>query len=198
MRTPSFYVEAAAFYLGAAAFVGFFFLVVLLAGCGTADAPAASADAEAERNLAAMQRVYDAFNTGNVALLDSAIALAVVEHQPLPVPITGREDLKAFVTMMRTAFPDLTVTVDEQFAASDKVVAVTTLRGTHQGEFMGIAPTGRAIEVGGIDVVRFEDGLGVEHWGFGDDLGMMQQLGVIPMPEAPADTTRTDTAHADA
>jgi predicted ester cyclase len=67
-------------------------------------------------------------------------------------------------------------------AEGDKVVTRFTMRGTHQGEFMGIAPTGRRVEMTGIDIIRFSDGKMVEHWGNTDDLGMMQQLGVIPEP----------------
>jgi len=186
---------------GTAAFLALFFAAVLLAaGCATADEPdAPAADNEAARNMAALQRIYGAFSTGDTAAIDSVIAPDAVDHQALPgAQGTTNEQLKQFVGMFRAAFPDLRVTVDHQFAAADHVVAVITLRGTHQGDFMGIAPTGRTIEVSGIDVVRFENGMAVEHWGVTNDLEMMQQLGVVPMPEAPPGGAPADTARAGA
>jgi predicted ester cyclase len=84
--------------------------------------------------------------------------------------------------VFRDAFPDLRFTAEDIIAEGDKVAARYTMRGTHQGEFMGVAPTGNRIEVTGIDIVRFEGGKMVEHWANSDELGMMQQLGVIPAP----------------
>ncbi|MGH7601513.1 MAG: ester cyclase, partial [bacterium] len=84
--------------------------------------------------------------------------------------------------MFRTAFPDLQVTVEDIIAKGDKVWVYTTMRGTNKGEFMGMPATGKKIEVKGIDIVRFVNGKAVEHWGVSDDLTMMQQLGMIPMP----------------
>jgi predicted ester cyclase len=67
-------------------------------------------------------------------------------------------------------------------AEGDKVVTRSTMQGTHQGEFMGIPPTGKQFTATAIDIVRFAGGKAVEHWGNSDDLGMLQQLGVIPTP----------------
>ena len=85
--------------------------------------------------------------------------------------------------MLRAGFPDLHVTVEDIIAEGDKVVGRTTIRGSHTGEFMGMAPTGKQFTIQAIDVMRFAGGKVVEHWGNQDDLGMMQQLGVIPTPE---------------
>jgi steroid delta-isomerase-like uncharacterized protein len=184
-----------------AAFLAVFFLLALLAGCETAEGPAPggldAADDQVARNTAAMQRIFDAFNTGDVSAIDSVIAPDAVDHSVLPgTEGTTAEQLKQYVAMARVGFPDLRITVDEQLAAADHVVFMSTFRGTHTGEFMGIAPTGRAVEVEAIDVVRFEDGRAVEHWGLGNDLKMMQQLGVVPMPDAPAGPADTTSAGA--
>ena len=89
--------------------------------------------------------------------------------------------------MFRQAFPDSYFTVEDMVAEGDKVATRKTFHGTHQGEFMGIPPTGQQVSTGLIDVVRIVDGKVVEHWSMGDNLGLMQQLGVIPAPE-PATT----------
>jgi predicted ester cyclase len=68
-------------------------------------------------------------------------------------------------------------------AEGDKVATRKTLQGTHQGEFMGIPPTGQQVSMGLIDIVRLADGRVVEHWSMADSLGMMQQLGIVPLPE---------------
>ncbi len=84
--------------------------------------------------------------------------------------------------MFREAFPDSYFTVEDMVAEGDKVVTRKTFHGTHEGEFIGIPPSGRAVSMGLIDIVRISDGKVVEHWSMGDSLGMMQQLGVIPQP----------------
>jgi predicted ester cyclase len=72
------------------------------------------------------------------------------------------------------------VTIDHLIAEDDLVAARFTMRGVHQGELMGILPTGKQVTVTGMDIMRFKDGKGVEHWANQDDLGMMQQFGMIP------------------
>jgi steroid delta-isomerase-like uncharacterized protein len=82
--------------------------------------------------------------------------------------------------MFRDAFPDSYFTVEDMVAEGEKVATRKTFHGTHEGEFMGIPPSGRAVSMGLIDIVRISDGRVVEHWSMGDTLGLMQQLGVIP------------------
>ena len=84
--------------------------------------------------------------------------------------------------MYLTAFPDLHFTVEDLIAEGDKVVARLTVRGTQQGAFMGIPPTGKHVTVTGIDINRLAGGKSVEHWLNMDTLGLLQQLGVIPAP----------------
>ena len=135
-----------------------------------------------EENKAMTRRIFEVFNTGNLALADELIATNVVDHQAPPGIEPGLAGFKQIVTMFRTAFPDIQMTIEDIIAEGDKVVTRSTMRGTHQGEFMGIPPTGKQFTATAIDIVRFAGGKGVEHWGNSDDLGMLQQLGVIPTP----------------
>ena len=97
--------------------------------------------------------------------------------------MSGVEDLKQFSVMLCSGFPDFRGTIEDLFAAEGhKVVLRFTFRGTHQGEFMGVAPTGRQVTMAGIDILRVADGKIVELWGQEDMLGMKQQLGVVPEP----------------
>jgi steroid delta-isomerase-like uncharacterized protein len=133
-----------------------------------------------DHHITMMQRLYEEiFNAGNLDVADELIAPDAVDHQGLPDSPPGPDGLKQLAWMYRSAFPDLSITVEDIIASDDKVVARTTMRGTHEGELMGIPPTGRAVEVSGIDIVRFVDGRMVEHWGNQDNMGMMRQLGLI-------------------
>ena len=132
-------------------------------------------------NKALMRRVYDeVINGGNVALIDELVAADFIEHEEFPGLAGGREGMKQFFTMMRTAFPDLRMAVDDLIAEGDKVVARTTMSGTHKGKFMGMDPSGKQFRVSAIDVIRFADGKAVEHWGLTDAAAMMEQIGAIP------------------
>jgi steroid delta-isomerase-like uncharacterized protein len=92
------------------------------------------------------------------------------------------ERYKAFLVMRRAAFPDRRFTVEDMVAEGDKVSARFTMRGTHQGEFRGMAPTGKTVTMTGIDIIRLREGKMVEDRVEVDQLGMLQQLGVIPTP----------------
>ena len=140
-----------------------------------------------EENKALVRRQAELFQefwrTGNAAVLDEVIAPDFVNHTPgIPPDLAG---MKAAMPMFRTAFPDLTIQAEDLVAEGDKVVLRITNRGTHQGELMGIPPTGRPILISEIHIYRIADGKIVERWGVWDQLGMMQQLGVIPAQTAP-------------
>ena len=92
-----------------------------------------------------------------------------------------------------TAFPDLHMKIEDQIAEGDMVASRLTVHGTHKGEFMGMPPTGKQITITGTDIVHIKDGKAVERWGNFDDLGMMQQLGVIP--PSPAEQTAAILTH---
>ena len=137
-----------------------------------------------EQNRALVRRlVEEAFNRGNMSVVDEVVAPDFVEHEELPPGLpSDREGVKHMMTMMRSAFPDFKATIDDMIAEGDKVVLRMTWNGTQRGEFMGIAPTGKSVSVGVIDIIRIADGKFVEHWGQMDNMGMMQQLGVIAAP----------------
>ena len=137
-----------------------------------------------EANEALARRIFEeVFNNRNPALADELIAQDGINHEAPPgVPARGPESLKAAVTWLAAAFPDLRMAIDEMIAEGDKVVLQTTFSGTHRGPFMGIAPTGRRFAQRQIHVLRILDGKAVEHWEVRDDLGMLQQLGVVPAP----------------
>ena len=134
-----------------------------------------------EQNKAIYRRIMEeVFGRGNIALADQLIAANYVEHETLPGLEPGLEGFKQMVTSFRAAFPDMRGTVEDMVAEGEKVVGRYTMRGTHRGEFMGMAPTGKQVTVTGIDILRFDRGKVVEHWGMADQMSMMQQLGAIP------------------
>ena len=137
----------------------------------------------AEDNKALVRRFVDEVQSGgNTDLIDEICSAEFVNHSASPGLPADREGIKILTTMFKGAFPDSYFTVEDMIAEGDKVVTRKTFHGTHEGEFMGIPPSGRTVNVSLIDVVRISDGQVVEHWSVGDNLGMMQQLGVIPQP----------------
>jgi steroid delta-isomerase-like uncharacterized protein len=133
-----------------------------------------------EENKAVLRRHGEAFNTGDLAVADETMAPNYVYHGSGGMEFKGPEGFKQIITMMRTAFPDLQVTVDDMVAEGDKVAHRLILRGTHKGELMGIAPTGKQVTISAVTISRFVGGKEVEAWSNLDQLGMMQQMGVAP------------------
>ncbi len=134
-----------------------------------------------EDNKALMRRfLEEVFNKKNLAAIDEFIAPNHVDHTlPAFLPST-REGSKQAIGMYLKAFPDLHLTVEDMIAEGDKVVTRFTSRGTQKGTFMGIPPTGKQVTVSSIVIARIAGGKSVEQWGLDDQLGMLQQLGVIP------------------
>ncbi len=135
-----------------------------------------------EENKAQFRRTYEEmFNQGNLAVADELIAPDCINHEVPPgMNNRGPEAMRQVVMMLRTAFPDLHGTIEELVAEGDTVACRVSMSGTHLGSFMGIAPTGRSFRQAQMHFMRFRDGKGIEHRAVRDDLGMMQQLGVIP------------------
>ncbi len=123
--------------------------------------------------------IEEGFNKGNLTALDELFASNFTEHQDGFVP-PNVEGVKGAIVGLRTPFPDLELTIDEIVASGDKTWARITGRGTHQGPFMGRAPTGKSFAITVIDICRFENGKIVEHWGVADRLSLMGQLGLLP------------------
>lgn len=122
----------------------------------------------------------EVLNKGNIKLIDSLVAENYQEHEPLPGYQPNRDGLKQFFIMMRSAFPDLNNHVEFMVEEGGTVVSYVTMTGTHKGEYMGVLASGKKINVKVIDILRIVDGKIVEHWGVGDYMTMMQQLGALP------------------
>lgn len=141
--------------------------------------------------MARFRRTYEEMlNQGDLSAVDDLIASEFVNHEAPPGMDRGPDSMRGLVAMLRTAFPDLHFTIEAVVAEGDTVAGRLTMRGTHQGPLMGMPPTGRAVEQEHMHFVRFRDGKAVEHWGLRDELGMMQQLGVMPGPPAGAAVER--------
>jgi predicted ester cyclase len=117
---------------------------------------------------------------GNLNVADEILSPDYVDHNAPPGFSPGVAGFKEQITMYRTAFPDLRIVADDLIAEGGKVVTRWTATGTHNGELMGIAPTGNKVTVQGIAIDRIIDGKIVEHWDVFDQLGMLQQIGAIP------------------
>lgn len=116
------------------------------------------------------------FASGDLATLDHFFAPDVVSHDMPPGLPQGIEGVRRFFAIFRDAFPDVQVRVDEIVVEGDRAAVATTIEGTHEGELLGIAPTGRRVSVTGIDLVRVADGRIVEHRGLTDTVGLLRQL----------------------
>ena len=132
-----------------------------------------------EDNKAHVRRGFEAVNQKNLAVYDELLAPDVVFHNA-STTMQGLEAYKQFLSMYMTAFPDLLFTIEDMIAEGDTVVARFTTRGTHQGNLMGIPPTGKQMSGTGMFIDRIVNGKGIEQWFNTDDLGLLQQIGVIP------------------
>ena len=125
--------------------------------------------------------VEEAINNGNLSVLDELAHPDYVYRSP-DEELHGPQAIKALIAAFRAAFPDLKVHIDDLVIADDKAVDCYTLTGTHQGDFMGIAATGKPVKVNGIVISRFEEGKVIEEWELLDQLAMFQQLGIVSLP----------------
>jgi len=134
-----------------------------------------------EENRAMARRLVEEFvNKGNLAIADETFATNFVNHSPAAGITLDRQGIKQYITMLRSAFPDFHDTIEHLIAEGDKVVVRVIGHGTHRGELMGISPTGKQVTLTGISIFRFAGGKLIERWNNTDDLGLMQQLGVVP------------------
>jgi predicted ester cyclase len=118
------------------------------------------------------------FGQGDLSVLDELMADDIVEHQRGNRP--GREGAKEVARTLHRWMSEFSLTVEDVAVAGDIVWTRNRARGINTGSVMGNPPTGRAVEIDVIDILRFEDGIAVEHWGIADQLGMMQQVGAMP------------------
>ena len=131
-------------------------------------------------NVAAQQHLAGSINNGDVDAGVETFAEDAVDHDPVPGQGPGREGFRDFWKTITAAFPDAHIEPRHEVVDDEHVVVAYTLTGTHEGEFAGIAPTGKSISINGIQIGRFEDGKIVERWGSSDELGIMKQLGAEP------------------
>ncbi|MGH3614120.1 MAG: ester cyclase [Pseudonocardia sp.] len=136
-----------------------------------------------ETNIATQEKATAYLNAGDVdAAVNTLFAENAVDHDPAPGQGQGREGYRTFFHTLATAFPDARIEPVAMVADDEHVCLAYTLTGTHQGDFIGVAPTGRRIEVRGLQIGRFANGQIIERWGSTDELGIMQQLGASPVP----------------
>ena len=137
-----------------------------------------------EENKAVVRRFFEELlSTDNLALADEILSpdfRFYFAGSPDPMDLKRYKD---FLAARRAAFPGRRFAVEDMIAEGDKVSARFTMRGTHNGELRGIAPSGREVTMSGIDIIRLKEGKMVEDRVEVDQLGMMQQLGVIPSPQ---------------
>lgn len=124
--------------------------------------------------------IGEVFRTGDVELLDPLLAPDMIDHTPASGPIIGREAGKQLIASFARAFPDTTLNVDLMVAEGDSVAAFVSYQSTHTGSFLGHPPTGKVVRVTGMDIMRYSDGQVIELWSQFDDLGLLQQLGIVP------------------
>ena len=130
-----------------------------------------------QNNIEIQQRWGKAIVTGNLDELDEIVSPACVDHDPAPGQGPGAAGFKSFFSTLRTAFPDLTISVEHLVAHDDNVAMAYTLEGTQDGPFAGLPATGKRVKARGVQIARFEDGKVVERWGSSDELGILKQLG---------------------
>jgi steroid delta-isomerase-like uncharacterized protein len=135
-----------------------------------------------DENKAIVRRfLKELFEGGDLGLADEVFAPYYVLHDSaVPGEVRGPEGMKQYMSMYRSAYPDTNFTIEDQIAEGNEMVTRWTGRGTHQGELMGIPPTGAQVTVSGIEFDRVSGGKIEETWVSYDALGMMQQLGVVP------------------
>jgi steroid delta-isomerase-like uncharacterized protein len=124
-----------------------------------------------EENKAIARRVYEIISTGDFGRAREIVDADAPDNELLPddPPAKLIDTFEETFSEARAAFPDLSVTVENVVAEEDRVATRVIMRGTHQGEFQGIAPTGERVEVRAMDMFRISEGKIVEHWGHADD-----------------------------
>lgn len=129
---------------------------------------------------AARNLIQRGFNQKDSGAFITYFSPNLKDHALPPGVPEGYEGRKMFYSAFLAAFPDLHVQIDDAIAEGDRLVTRWSAEGTHSGELMGIPATGKKVSISGIAIDRFENGQSVEHWEIFDQMGLMQQLGVVP------------------
>jgi steroid delta-isomerase-like uncharacterized protein len=135
----------------------------------------------ADANMQVVRRFFDVGpSKGDLQAADALLVPEFSLHTPLPTRGPGIEAMNNVITTCRAAFHDLHLTIDDMMADGDRVACRFTARGVHNGEFMGLPPTGKRIEMTGIEIFRLRDGRIAELWGEANLMGLMRELGILP------------------
>ena len=147
----------------------------------------------AEDNKALVRRWFEElFNEAKLDVADEIVTPDHVSHDTsTPEHLPGPEGERQLVNLVRGAFPDGRITIEDLVAEGDRVAVRWTFRGTHRGVFMGIAPTGKEVEMAAMDLLRIAGGKIAETWSNVDMMAMMRQLGAIPAPERSGQASTT-------
>ena len=135
-----------------------------------------------DENKGVVARCWRACFGGDLAVADELVVADYHWHTPAQ-EVDSREGIKELISSYRAGMPDLRWEVDDQLAEADKVATRWTMRGTHTGTLLGLAPTGKALTITGQVISRLASGQIAEEWEQFDQFGLLQQLGVIPVPE---------------
>ncbi len=147
----------------------------------------------AEDNKALVRRWFEElFNEAKLHVADEIVTPDHVSHDTsTPEHPPGPEGERQLVNLVRGAFPDGRISIEDLVAEGDRVAVRWTFRGTHRGVFMGIAPTGKEVEMGAMDLLRIAGGKIAETWSNVDMMAMMRQLGAVPAPERSGQASTT-------
>lgn len=133
---------------------------------------------ETENKKLARRIIEDIWNKRNLDLFDQLFSPTFFNHDPAPGMTSDLAGLKQSTRLLLDSFPDLILTIDDTLEDGDKVLMRMTMRGSHQGVFFGIAPTGRTVSVPAYTILRIADSQIVERWGLTDMFGLLVQLGI--------------------
>jgi len=137
-----------------------------------------------ERHKEIYCRVIEAVSAGDASALDELLHPDMVDHNPMPNQPAGRDGFKAWMTAVRSSFPDFSAVVQTVLGQGDLIAGHVIWRGTQRGPFLGLPPSDRQVSVKAFHVVRFSDELTAEWWGTADLLGALHQLDarILPPP----------------
>lgn len=127
-------------------------------------------------NKTLTRNLYAALTEGKFTVIDELVAEDFIEHEDVPTEADGRDGLHEMFESLHAAFSDFAITIEDMVAEGDKVFVRATMQGIQRAEFLGIPSKGKPMLVPVADVMRFEDGRVVEHWGVMDTGQMMEQL----------------------
>ena len=137
---------------------------------------------KAEDNIAVIRRAAEAVSSGDLAVIGQLTLADFVRHdlaEAFP-PVEGTQGVTDFLQMVRAALPDLRIEIEDIFASEDRVAMHIRISGTHQGEILGVPPTGKRVEYRSVNLYRMADGKIAETWQLADVWGFMRQVGAIP------------------